>query len=46
MVREGGGRPKDELRLRLTLHGRPQDPLLDAAAQARNRFVEPSLLAD
>lgn len=46
MVREGGGRPKEELRLRLALHGQGQHPLLEAAAQARNRFVEPSLLID
>lgn len=46
MTREGGGLPKEDVRLRLILHGRPQDPLLESAARARNRFAEPSLLID
>lgn len=46
MSREGGGRKDEDVKIRLSLHGRPQDPLLEAAARARNRFAEPSYLID
>lgn len=39
-------RDKQEIRARLVLHGKQQDPRLEAMARARARFAEPSFLAD
>lgn len=45
-ARKGSGKSKDEVKLRVALHGNKQDPLLDAAMRTKNRFVEPSTLQD